>query len=107
MMPTKPKTPPLYKAGDWIVNHFGQVTHALHDWTRSTYFNYVRHATVDEIEAVQTRINAQREQSRQREAFRATQPYQDAASILCLDEETLIAKLGAELLHEIAERLRQ
>ena len=106
-MATKPKTPPLYKAGDWIVTWQGRVWQVSHDWTRNDDFGYKRHATPEEIVEAEKVLIAEKERWAAKAALKATQPYQDAVLILCQDSEILIEKAGAELLHGIAERLRR
>lgn len=110
MTATKVKYEPRYKAGDWIVVHAGYafdgtprttVMLALSD-DKPRAYRYARHATDEEIAAKK----AENEGRKQYEAYRNTQEYIDASSILCLDSETLIDKLGPEMLREIAEKLR-
>ena len=107
---TKVKYEPRYKAGDWIVisngiMFDGSPRTAVIRATASNH-NYIRHATEEDLTAKKARMEADNQRRAEFEALRNSQPYQDAGSILCLDAETLISKLGPEMLREIAERLR-
>lgn len=89
---------------EWVVTFNGCVVRR-----KSTNLAIVRSATQEEIAAKQCAMKEQEEKTRAWRERTSRQDWKDCEDIQAFfehDRERTISKLGAEFVHEIAERLR-